>query len=565
MMYVYRSILIALVIAAVSAAHAVKMDETTHNLVIQRLEIGVQNMDKSEPERIGILLRLADLYADRARLKAMNEISSGSAAKGSKQDRSRAIALYNQVIPHASKEKRGRLVLQLAHLYTLNDQNPKALSLYEQVLKAPKGSFDSEVRALASGNMGDIFFRKNDFKTALSYFENARKEKAKNRALVEYRIAWCLLNLGQNEKATQTLISLLRSPDILALQSLDGKTVDPVFLESASNDLARFLAHGEVTNREIQLLVDLSPDKNRKQNLHTLGEETDRVGKKQTSLMVWQFYLDEGNVGPTDRIEVQTRVTKILYDLGKTSEAAEAFDKSTSLWRNNGCKDTEACSEIKARLRKIATAWNKAQRKNPTNDLFRVYKSFVNTFSDDVEMIHWAAVVGHDLGRHKESAELFRQAALLAQANLKKDPANKSMKNIFEGSLLGEIEMAEAGNDIKARENAYNFYLEVNPNGARAIEVRYQRAQVFYQTNRYREAFSEFHYLTLNTPSDKQDIKTKSADLSLDSLAILKDDESLQVRSLEYARLLPERKTEYLKISRKATMNLVAVKLNDER
>ena len=46
------------------------MDETTHDMVIQRLELGVDGMVtrtiRSEPESY---LRLADLYADRARLK----------------------------------------------------------------------------------------------------------------------------------------------------------------------------------------------------------------------------------------------------------------------------------------------------------------------------------------------------------------------------------------------------------------------------------------------------------------------------------------------------------------
>src|SRR5262249_44949473 len=140
-----------------------------------------------------------------------------------------------------------------------------------------------EVRAIALANVGEKKFREGDFKGALKDFEAARKENLNLRALVEFRISWCYLNLGQTDKAIRTLTALLQNPSMLATQTTDGKNVDPVFVQDLSHDLAIFLARTDVGVAQIDLLKRLSPDAVRKANLHTLADETDRLGKKQSS------------------------------------------------------------------------------------------------------------------------------------------------------------------------------------------------------------------------------------------------------------------------------------------
>lgn len=563
-MNVWRSTFLSSLIVLGQFALAIKMDETTHDMIIHRLELGIGTMSKTEPARPGIVLRLAELYSDRARLKAINEMDKNcSKCTGAHDDRKQAIALFNEALPKIEKQKQGPVVLQIAHLYSLNDESKKSTDLYHKLLKDKK-TYSSEVRALANANLGEFHFKQNDFKTALKYLEAARHENLKNRALVDYRIAWCQLNLGQNHKAVQSMIALLKNPKVLSTTSADGKTVDANFVQDASNDLAKFLARTKVNTTTIALVRSLSPDKGRKANLYTLASESDRMGKKRESLVVWAAYVDEGDVSNNEKLEVQIRVAKIYYDMAKRDLSANAFEKAMTLWQKTPCTG-DKCEELKTKAKGMITAWNKSQKRKPELGLLRVYTAYTNTFQDDTEMLHWGAIVGKDLGRHKEAAVMFHRSAILAKAELAKKPNDKTLKNIFEGSLLGEIEMAEASKDSKARENAYNFYLQMNPNGDQQVDVRYQRAQVYYSTNRYQDAFSEFHYLASMPGKDNADIKVKSADLALDSLVALKDDQNLQVRSLEYARLYPARKNEYLKISRKASMNLVAAKLKNDR
>src|SRR5579872_4233865 len=94
------SILLSLVFLLQSLfAHAERLDAATDSLVIEKLEAALPGLkgEKSEP---GVLMRLADLYAERARLKAIDEEAAnccGDAKKDTaRQDRMTAIEYYSQ-------------------------------------------------------------------------------------------------------------------------------------------------------------------------------------------------------------------------------------------------------------------------------------------------------------------------------------------------------------------------------------------------------------------------------------------------------------------------------------
>ena len=166
---------------------------------------------------------------------------------------------------------------------------------------------------------------------------------------MEFRIAWCQLNLGLTDQAIATLTGLLSNPQLLATQSTDGKAVDPAFVQDVSHDLAIFLARSEVGPKQIDSLKQLSPENTRKDNLHTLATETDRLGKKQESLLAWAAYIDEGAVKPNEKLEVQTRVAQIYYDMNKQDLAANAYEKALDMWKKLGCSDPALCTELKNR------------------------------------------------------------------------------------------------------------------------------------------------------------------------------------------------------------------------
>lgn len=567
----FRGVSVALITAlglivlltTISQANAVKMDMTTHDMVIERLKIGLDELENKEAKP-GILLRLAELLADRARLKAMDEVQKGcDNCNGAIQDRKEAISYYEQALPGLEKSKQGFIVLQIAHLHQLGKEPQASLKLYEKIIRAKRGTYSSRVLAMAYSSLAETQFRKGQFKEALSLFQKARNEDLKNKAFVQYRIAWCEMNLKREAEGTKTLVRLLSTPSTLATATTDDGKVDPTFADDVSGDLALFLARGKVGISEIALLKRLSPEKARQKNLKILAEETDRLGKKAVSLAVWALYVDEGSVSPMEKLEVQARVTQIYYDMNKQDIAANAYEKTMALWKQNGCTEEYTCDELKSRLKRLITGWNKSQKDEPSPHLLRVYVAYLTVFNDDAEMYQWAAIVGRQLKRYNESADLFHSAAILAVANLKKDPKNKVMRNIFEGSLLAEIEMAEETKDAARREKAYNWYLTMNPDGEKAFEVRYQRAHIYYNAKNLNQAYAEFNWLARQSGKANHELKVKSADLALDILAAMKNDTELFERSQEFAKIFPERQSEYMKISRTATFNMVERKAQD--
>jgi tetratricopeptide (TPR) repeat protein len=528
---------------------AAKMDQETHSIVIEKFELALESMDKTAPERTGLELRLADLYADRARLKGMTEAQKNcDNCDHSKEDREKSLGYYQAAFPKVKGADQGKLLVQMAHLNNLSGNEGKAEDIYKDVIKKGKKTFTSEVVGAAYFNLGEIHFRKGEFKSALANFDKAVNEDIPNRGFLEYRRSWCQLNLGKSEQATNGLIKILSTP---------AWSSDNSFKEDVSHDLAQFLAHDEVTNSEIALLKKLSPDKVRRQNLFTLGSEADRLGKKQSSLLVWAAYAAEGETQGAEKIEFQIRVAQAQYDIGRMNLALTAYETATNSWKTQGCNEQDKCPEIKLRLRNFVLTWNKSVKTKPTVELLRAYQAYINAVSDDAEMIQWAALVARDVKQYKDAVVLFRRSALIARGN-------KASAKILEGSLLGEIEMAEASKDLKLREDAYTFYLETNPNGDKAFEARFQRANVWYQQGKYTQAYSEFHFIATQPGNEHRESKIKSADLALDTLVILKDDKSLEVRANEYARLFPERQKEYYEISRKSSMNQVATSVENK-
>lgn len=550
---IVRLLKISLVVVVLGQglAFAEKMDESTNSLVIDKLERALDLMSPNAKEKQGVLLRLGDLYSERARLKALDEgAKSCNNCAGSKEDRQKALVYYKQAFPKTKGEEQGRLLVQMAHLNNMNGHGDKAEDIYKDVIKKGAKVYDSSVVGAANIDTADIFFRKGNFKTAKKYYQAAEKEKITNRGYVEYRLAWCELNLGSYEKATRRLVKIL---------STKGMADDETFREDVSHDLAAFLAHGKITEKEIAMLKNLSPEKTRRTNLFLLGTETDRLGNKSGSLLVWAAYNAEGETKGLEKLEIQIRIAQSEYDLGRHDKALMNYDKAIDIWKQQKCedKDQDHCNELKTRMRNFVTNWNKVLKIKPTVELLHAYQIYLKGFPSDAEMTQWAALVARQVKQYRDAVALFRQSATLA-----KNDKSPNGKKILEGSLLGQMEMAEKSQDLKLRDEAYTFYLETNPEGEKAFEARFERANVWYQQGKYPQAYSEFHYVATAPGENHRDIKIKAADLALDTLVLLKDDKSLEQRANEYAKLFPERQKEYAQIARKATLNQVAERLN---
>lgn len=546
------AIVVSAVGGVVSAAE--KMSAEIHDVVIGKLEQALQRGGKAVSLK-PVRARLADLYADRARLRAMDEAERNcTKCTGARSDREKALNLYKIVLKEAANEDRGSILLQMAHLNELNGDFKAAERYYDQIAAEGPSKHSKEILAEGFIGRGEARFGRGDTIGALKDFQSALKYVGRGRkGPVMQRIAWCHLNLGNQEPAVRTLIRILETPELLERETTEGIQFDPTFQDDVVRDLATFLARGEVTRREVALLESLTPERSKRDVLKHLAKECERLGQKSAAIVAWDYALKYEN-NHEDRIEALVRKAQIRFDLNQKDKAFESLKEAFDLWTAHGCSG-EVCSQIKTQMRSFIASWHRLEKNKPSGLLVDAYLLYVERFQDDVEMTLWAAELSRSLKKYAQAATLYYKAASMAAQS-----KAKNASRWLNAALIGEIEMAELSKDAKTREAAYDHYLQLNPNGPLAVKVRYLKAHIAYERGDFNEASSRFWQFVSSSScrgklnAEAKRLCTKAADLDLDSLVGLKAHAAVQMRANEYARLLPHRRDEYLRISRTAIM-----------
>lgn len=558
-----KLVVLILSLAFSLSAFADKMDLDTHTSLINKLTEIIGFTDESASKQ-NMLVRLADLHSERARLYAMQDEGKGEATykKEIEADRRTALSLYEKSFKKADKQYLGLILLQRAQLHQLLGEEKKSKALFEQIIKERK-KYSAEIVAEAFIEAGDFEYNSGNFKKALKDFNSALAIKnAPRRSYAKYRVAWGQFHSGNTNIAIKQMVTLLRDPN--SFKRTDGSK-DASFQEEASRDLATFYARKNITAKDIDTLIELTPANNREGNLTYLANELDRAGKKRSSLQVWAIIGSQKQNGE-DKIEGQIKIAKIQYDLNKKTETVKEIKIAAKMLKED-CENEQNCKTLEQLLRKLITDWGKAEERQPSEQLISAYSIYTSNFPD-IEVNYWAGIAAQKRKQYKESFTFYKNAAELSNEYIhSKDlkTQDRSIHKIFEGSLLGAIEVAELSKIIELRDQSYVQYLKLNPNGEKALEVQYQMAQVLLEKGDNENAAIKFKEIALTNKAGPQSIKDKAADLSLDTLVLLKEDEKLEAWANEFAQKLPKRRNEFLVIARKSTLNQAAKAINSSQ
>jgi tetratricopeptide (TPR) repeat protein len=568
--YFFKSGLCLLVLMIMSSSvFAEKMDLETHTVVIERLTQIIKDLDEKDASKVPSSLRLADLLSERSRLKALKEVEQNCTnCLKSKEDRLSAVSYYEYVVPRLPDDMRGHAMIQKAHLHYALGQVSATEKLYKQITKEGRKKHSSLILGQAHASLGDVYFQKSDFKTAKKEYDLALSiNETPQKGLIHYRLGWCLFNLGQTSKAISKLEMILKTPRLTEIQTSEGVKQDESFKIDVCKDLASLYARTKITNKTIQNLLSLSPEGQKQQNLHYLGTEADRLGKKKESALVWVVYLD--NTGKDkEALDAQIRLMKLKRDMGDSKGALQTFENVKNLWKDPGCG--KKCDELQGQIKNWITSWNREEKKSLSNELTLAYITYTSIFPTDEEMILWGAGVAQQRKQYSQAFDLYRNAAEVSHKKLnvwgkisKEEKA--SLTKSFDGALIGEIDMAETLKNHDKRISAYNHYLKLNPKGARDFEVRYQLAQVEFEKKNYEKAAGAFRALALENTKNKRTLQVTAANMSIDSLVSLKDESSIEKWSAEYAQKFPEARKEFSLIHRKSVMNITAARINSKK
>ncbi len=551
-------------------ALAEKMSLTAHDSLIEKLE-SVLNppLKDSMLEQSQLYLRLADLYAERARLLGLQKEGQGALLNKTKidLDRTKSLGIYSRLLHNRTSftvEKWGHIHLQIAHLYLIQNQEAKAISTYFRILNH-KQNFDVQTISTANVQLGDLSFYKGDYKKAKIYFTNSLKESqglllssnqvslaqttSARRTYATYRAAWCDFNLGQAQMAKQSLIQLLKNISTTSTKSLS-------FHEDVSRDLATFMATTDVIESEIELLENLSPQPAKQKNLIYLANELERIGKKKSALLVWKK-VEKKNPLIEDRIAGQLRVTRIEYDLGRKDKLILELDKTIHLLQEPKSKELPESSENQKKLKSLLAEWAKAETQNPSLELIKANQLYVKAFPD-YDISFWIGQTSLKRKNYLEAIQAFKDSATL----LSSVPKNPRLSRLFEDALLGNIEASEKLKSHDLKLEAYSFYLELNPHGEKLHSVKYQMAHEYYDSNQLQKSLILFKEISLDKKAPYS-LRDTSAELSIDSAVLLKDEVQIEKDALLFSQVFTKKSDYYLTIWRKSILNQSAKLLND--
>ncbi len=551
-----------LTIAALGKAQSLDRNTTTD--LIQRFEQVQANLPNDE--RVNVLIRLADLYAERARL---SDIDAGNPqcknCKNGRADRQKAIFYYESVLPKIKDEQAQTILLQLGHVYTLNGHPRKAEELYLKIVNHPQKYHASMVGQSYVG-LADLAITEKKYNKAKNLLDkslNADPE-TDNWAVIQRKISWCYFNLGQINKAQDQASEVLER----------GKTTyqthqpaAPIFIDMA-RDYATFLAHGSPTSAQIDQLAALAPPGEIENLFLYFGDETIRLGKMQAALQVWSriLRLTKNN---DHNIRARVQLANVYFNLDQKDAVIHELQKIQLAWAAQPCQDVELCEENQLSLRALLLNWHKKERKKPTPRIAQAFAIYTKIFPSDLDRLVLAASLAQQIGDFRSAFMLFRQSGEQCRI-LMKDQKNErdaklraKLSKQHEEVLVAAVEVAEKSRDFKLREVAYADYITYLPGGGKAELIRYQIAHLAYEMKDYTKAADLFIKIAKDAKFSESDLRLKSAHLSIDSLVLLKRDEDIQAHSLDYARLFPKAKVEFLSLHRVSTQKLVQVRLRE--
>lgn len=561
-----RLVVMSSLLAAHLSLAAEKLDLSTHDSLIQKLESVVSTKDTDTMyKQSQLALRLADLYAERARILSLEKEGKGDQIYKDKieADRTKAVKIYTHVLPSLKTQEKGRVLLQTAHLHLLMQKQDEAVKIYAGIVKNSAHN-KKEVVAVSQIQWADIVFYRGEFEKSSKLFRDSLKiNENPQKGYALYRDAWCQYNMGKTKAAQAQMITLLKNKNLFLKPSKTEKNktmaIDTSFQEEVSRDLATFMARNDIVESDIYALAALSPESARQKNLVYLATELDRTAKKESALKVWAV-IGKQEIDFASQLEGQIQITRIQYDLGRKAKLLTEIDRSIALLKGPACtKNTEECSVAQSNLKKILTDWGKAEERAPTTELIIGFGKYTTAF-DDAEMSYWT---GHASLKRKMFDDAFSAFKKSAHLFSKMDRSDARLARMFEGSLLGAIEAAELSKDASMQLSSFRLYLELNPKGPKRDEIKYQIGHIFYENEDYQQASDLFREIAMDTKAPAH-LREKSSELCLDSSVILKNEPQIEADALLFAQAFKVRAPYFLGLWRKAILNQSAKVINNQ-
>lgn len=487
------------------------------NTLITKLENILLDLDSRDQTRTPVQLRLADLYSERAR-KLEQLVVCQSGCPQVRQDRERAIAIYEEAVKTIDVKSKRRVVAQMAYLFESLGKIEKATSFYKSLLN---GVNDSKISYIANWGLANIAYDQQQYTRALRYLRVINKSSQKNKDTAEamYKTAWSYYHTNKPSQAINSLERYLRDYSKVGEDGIGER--DQVLYEQVINDLISFYAEENAGFAKVKTLLNYSPKSKQLQHLFKYASELLRLSHKTDAYLVFEF-LNKQQLSKPQRVQTLGTLLVLSTDLNsKKPMYTKYLQKYMAVLRSLKEDSPELFKEEFANFREFIVAWHRKEKDVPSDDLFTAYKNFNRLESGDLKMVMWSV----DIAKKKKQWATARNWLKVA---VDQDTAKQATGKLdLEFLLLQYIEVAELSDDNAMLEDSLRLYLTKTVKGTKRNDSRYRLAYLKYEAKKYEEAALAFHELALSEGTVDMDIREKSINLALDSLALLKDNERL--------------------------------------
>jgi hypothetical protein len=519
-------------------------DEINDSL-IDKLEVVYKNLAPSDPQRVVISLRLADLISEKARKIGQLEFDKmGAFGKESEALREKALKIYNSVLPNLEGSQKSRVLLQMGYLSELLQDANQAQKYFSEVAAVTS---DQKVKGEAFLALAENFYRLRQYTQAIEAYQKSLGLPIERKGYAQFRLAWSYYNLGDVTRAVNEIMALLENPERLKpVQSASNSDLDIDFLNEVARDAATFLARrGKLTKAEIEKFHLLIKKGNSDEHLQHLGFEAQRLGQMQDVILIWSYFYSNQN-NPILRSQAQSYLAEGYMATNQKSLVLPALKASLEEWGGvpGGCLDS-VCAEIRKKNRTLIINWHKSEKLKPSAELLSCYQAFYSVHQEDFEMGEWMASLMGETGDLESSQKTYFALAL-----------SQKDSEARERLLLLALETAERSSNQELKQEARSKYLQYSLAKKQQWAVTYQYNKHFYDIKNFSEAQARLKAFALNS-LPPQDLRLQSAHLYLDVLAEQQLDDMVVQAANEFSNLFAQNKMEFAKIQNKAVLNYV--------
>ncbi|UOE99709.1 tetratricopeptide repeat protein [Bdellovibrio reynosensis] len=519
---------------------------------------------KTSPNRGELWLRLAELYVEKAGLidsrkqdeydAKLRAFQSGKTKVKPKLEiaeareyNKKAVQLYEWFQRDFPRdEKNSQALFFLGYNYFELGEVDKGARFYEELVRGyPNSAFVGE----AHFALAEYYFENEKWGQAYKEYSHLIKQKSHRlHTFALYKGAWCLFRLGKVQQGMNYLEYIIKTGKADTGEQLAGrKTVNRNRLESeALRDIVVFYAEGGDPAKAPTYFKDLVGN-SYLSYLERLAYQYSDRGNKDSSRDVFKYLIAQ-NPTSAKSFEYQYQIVQNYYYAKNTARFkaelyswVKDFDSQSAWYAAN--KNNKELIENSVKLRET-TLRNYVLQQHQTAQNSRApfsqsqanegYQLYLREFGDSAnagDMRFYYGELLYDMGKYDEASIQYKWVVDNAPQSKFYSKAAQNLILSVERSIPSDQEMQKrVGTSldpvplepkVERFIKAGQWYIEKFPNTEKAAEIKFRIGRLYYQSNHFDPATTQFRNIVQQHPTTKY--AEYSANLLLDIYNLRKD------------------------------------------